>query len=86
MFDRKVLDCFLDKQGQLFPEGDVVSTLEEAEDFLEENFAVVVDSLKDVWDFFEEEGIDTDGLEGEEILEAPEIFDIDDGRYLILTA
>lgn len=83
-YDEAVLQCFLEKQGQLFPEGDVVSSLEEAEEFLEENFAVVVDSLREVWDFFEEEGIDMDGADEEEILQADEVFEIDDGRYLIV--
>ncbi len=36
-FDDAVLQCFLDNQGQLFPEEDVASSLEEAEAFLEES-------------------------------------------------
>lgn len=83
-FDDAVLRCFLDKQGQLFPEGDVVANLEEAENFLEECFAVVVNSVEEVWEYFEEEGIDMEGAEGDEILEADEVFDIGDGRYLIV--
>ncbi len=83
-FDDAVLQCFLDNQGQLFPEEDVASNLEEAESFLEECLAVVVNSVEEVWDFFEEEGIDVDGARGEEILEADEVFDIGDGRYLIV--
>ncbi|MBR5798732.1 MAG: glyoxalase [Lachnospiraceae bacterium] len=83
-FDEAVLKCFLDKQGQLFPEEDVATTLEEAESFLEECFAVVVNSVEEVWEYFEEEGVDVDGAEGEEILEADEVFEIGDGRYLIV--
>ena len=83
-FDDAVLQCFLKNQGQLFPEGDVVSNLEEAENFLEECFAVVVNSVDEVWEYFEEEGIDMDGAEGDEILDADEVFDIGDGRYLIV--
>ena len=83
-FDDAVLQCFLEKQGQLFPEGKVVSTLEEAENFLEECLAVVVHSVEEVWEYFEEEGIDVDGARGDEILEADEVFDIGDGRYLIV--
>lgn len=83
-FDDAVLNCFLKNQGQLFPEGDVVSNLEEAENFLEECFAVVVNSVEEIWEYFEEEGVDMDGAEGEEILEADEVFDIGDGRYLIV--
>ena len=79
-----VLQCFLDNQGQLFPEEDVGSSIEEAEAFLEESLAVVVNSIDEVWDFFEEEGLDVDGARGDEILEANEVFDIGDGRYLIV--
>ena len=84
MYDDEILEVFLEKQGQLFPEGDVVSNLEEAENFLEECFAVVVNSVEEVWEYFEEEGVDMDGAEGDEILEADEVFDIGDGRYLIV--
>lgn len=83
-FDDAVLQCFLDNQSQLFSEGKVVSTLEEAENFLEECLAVVVNSVEEVWEYFEEEGIDVDGARGDEILEADEVFDIGDGRYLIV--
>ena len=82
-FDDAVLQCFLDNQEQLFPEGDVASNLEEAEAFLEESLAVVVNSVEEVWEFFEEEGIDVEA-DGDEILEADEVFDIGDGRYLIV--
>lgn len=44
-YDDAVLECFLDKQLQLFPEA-VAETLDEAEDFLEECMAVVVDSVE----------------------------------------
>ena len=46
-YDKKVIDCFLKNQRQLFPE-DVASTPEEAEDFLDMVFATVVSSKKDV--------------------------------------
>lgn len=82
-YDAAVLQCFLENQLQLFPE-EVADTLEEAESFLEECMAVVVDSVEEVTQFFEEEGVDMDGAVGDEILEAAEVFDIGDGRYLIV--
>ena len=82
-YDDAVLKCFLDNQLQLFPE-EVAETLEEAESFLEEVMAVVVESVDEVIEFFEEEGVDMDGAIGEDILEASEVFDIGDGRYLIV--
>lgn len=82
-FDDAVLSCFLKNQLQLFPE-EVAGSLEEAEAFLEECMAVVVNSVEEVIEFFEEEGIDVEGAMDDEILEADEVFDIGDGRYLIV--
>ena len=82
-YDDVVLQCFLDNQEQLFPEP-VANSLEEAEAFLEEVMALVVNSPKEVWEYFDEQGIDMEGADEEEILTADEIFDIGDGRYLIV--
>lgn len=82
-FDGAVLKCFLEKQLQLFPEK-VAETEEEAENFLEECMAVVVNSVKEVWEFFDEEGVDMEGADEEEILKAEEVFAVGDGRYLIV--
>ena len=82
-YDDAVLQCFLDNQEQLFPEP-VANSLEEAEAFLEEVMALVVNSAKEVWEYFDEQGVDMEGADEEEILSADEIFDIVDGRYLIV--
>ncbi len=82
-YDEKVLQCFLEKQGQLFDEP-VAENEEEAADFLEECLAVVVDSVKEVWEYFDEEGVDTDGADEDSILDASEVFEVGDGRYLIV--
>lgn len=82
MFDEAVLKCFLEQQEQLFPEP-IVENLREAENFLEECMAVVVNSAKEVWEYFAEEGIDMEGADEKEILQAEEVFDVGDGRYLI---
>jgi len=79
-FDDAVLECFLKNQLQLFPEK-VAESMEEAEEFLADCLAVVVNSVDEVIEFFEEEGIDIDGASVEEI---EEVFDIGDGRYLIV--
>lgn len=84
-FDDVVLACFLKKQLQLFPEP-VAANLEEAESFLEECMAVVVNSVSEVWEYFEEEGVDMEGADENEIIEADEVFEIGDGRYLIVEA
>ena len=82
-FDDVVLQCFLDNQEQLFPEP-VANSLEEAEAFLEEVMALVVNSPREVWEYFDEQGVDLEGADEEEILTADEIFDVGDGRYLIV--
>lgn len=84
-FDDAVLKCFLEKQLRLFPEP-VAENEEEAEEFLRDCMAVVVNSLDEVWEYFEEEGLDIKDVEKEEILEASEVFDVEDGRYLIVEA
>ena len=78
-YDEAVLRCFLENQGQLFPE-DVASNEEEAEAFLEDCMAVVVDGGDEVEEYFEETGVDIEG----NVLDADEVFDIGDGRYLIV--
>ncbi len=82
-FDDAVLECFLKNQLQLFPEI-VADNLESAESFLEDCMAVVVDSVEEVIEYFEEAGVDVDGAVGDEILDADEVFDVGDGRYLIV--
>jgi hypothetical protein len=82
-YDDLVLNCFLENQLKLLPEK-VASNIDEAEAFLEECMAVVVDSLDEVWEYFDEEGVDLEGQNKEEIADAPEVFEVGDGRYLIV--
>lgn len=82
-FDQAVVTCFLENQSQLFPEP-VAETQEEAIAFLEECMALVVSSKKEVWEYFDEEGVDLEGMDEDDILDADEVFDVGDGRYLIV--
>lgn len=82
-YDEAVVNCFLKKQTQLFPEP-VADSFEEAEAFLEECMAIVVNSKKEVWEYFDEECVDMEGADENEILEADEVFAVGDGRYLIV--
>lgn len=82
-FDDKVVESFLNNQLQLFPEP-VARTTEEARDFLEECMAIVVDSKKEVWEYFDEEGVDMEAMDEDGIVEADEVFEVGDGRYLIV--
>ena len=82
-YDEECLKVFLEKQLQLFDEP-VAETLEEAEAFLEDCMAVVVDSLDEVRDYFEENGADIAETTDDELEEASEVFPVSDGRYLVV--
>ena len=78
-YSEECLRTFLKDQGQLFDEP-VAETLEEAEDCM----AVIVDSLEEVREYFEESGADVDHMTEEEMEEASEVFVLPDGTYLIV--
>lgn len=82
-YSEECLQVFLKKQTQLFDEV-VAETLEEAESFLEECMAVVVESLEAVKEHFEENGVDVDGMSLDELEEASEVFALPSGEYLIV--
>ena len=82
-YDEECLKVFLEKQLQLFDEP-VAETLEEAEAFLEDCMAVVVDSLDEVRDYFEANGADIAEMTDDELEEASEVFPVSDGRYLVV--
>ena len=82
-YNEECLKTFLSRQEQLFDEP-VADTLEEAEAFLEDCMAVVVENIKEVKAYMEEEGMDTSGMSLEELEEAAEVFPLPDGRYLIV--
>ena len=82
-FSDDCLHVFLKKQSQLFDEP-IAVTMAEAEAFLEECLAVVVDSPEEVQEYLEESGMDIMGMTIEEILESAEVFALADGQYLIV--
>ncbi len=77
------IQTFLKNQGQLYDEP-VAESPEEAEAFLEDCMAVVVDSLDEIRQYLDESGMDVDGLSDQELLEASEVFAVPDGTYLIV--
>lgn len=83
MYDDKVVNAFLKNQLKLYPE-EVAADSTEARDFLEDMCAAVADTEKDVIDYLEDVGVDTEGMSRKEILALPEVFAVGDGRYLIL--
>ena len=82
-YDEEVLRVFFFFFLQLFDEP-VAETREEAEAFLEDCMAVVVDSLDEVREYFEENGTDISDMSDEELEDASEVFAMPSGRYLIV--
>ena len=82
-YDEECLQTFILNQGQLFDEP-VAETLEEAEAFLEDCMASIVDNIGEVREFLDLEGMDVSGMSDEEIEDASEVFALSDGRYLIV--
>ena len=82
-YSEECLNVFLKEQSRLFDEP-VAETPDEAEAFLEDCMAVVVDSLSEVREYFEESGADVDHMTEEELEEASEVFSLPDGKYLIV--
>ena len=82
-FSEECLEVFLREQSQLFDEP-VAETPEEAEAFLEDCMAVVLDSLEEVRDYLDEYGADVDGMTLGEIEDASEVFALPEGQYLVV--
>ena len=82
-YSEECLQVFLEKQGQLFSEP-VADSLEMAAEFLEDCFAVVVDSLEEVAAYFAEAGIDTEEMSLEDLAQIPEVFALPSGQYLVV--
>lgn len=82
-YSEECLLTFLKNQSQLFDEP-VAESPEEAEAFLEDCMAVVVDSLDEVREYFEENGVDVDSMSQDELEEASEVFALPNGQYLIV--
>jgi hypothetical protein len=82
-YSEECIYTFLKDQGRLFDEP-VAENYDEAEAFLEDCMAVVVDSLSEVREYMEESGMDVDGMSNEELEEASEVFVLPNGQYLIV--
>ena len=83
MYTEECINTFLEKQGQLFPQP-VAESFEEAEVFLEDCMAALVDSIYEVREYLDDMGADVEGMSDEELEEASEVFALPDGKYLIV--
>lgn len=82
-YSKECVEVFLKRQGQLFDEP-VAETMEEAEEFLDDCMAVVVKSIKEVRDYFDENGADLEGMSDDELKEACEVFELPSGGFMIV--
>ncbi len=82
MYDKKTVEAFLKNQLKLFPEK-VAENEEEAAEFLEDVCATVCKNKKEVMEYLED-AADISGMTEDEILGLEEVFEIGDGRYLIV--
>ena len=83
MYTEEGINTFLEKQGQLFPQP-VAESFEEAEAFLEDCMAAMVDSIDEVREYLDDMGADVEGMSDGELEEASEVFALPDGKYLIV--
>ncbi|MCR4924453.1 MAG: glyoxalase [Lachnospiraceae bacterium] len=82
-FSEEAIRTFLDKQNQLYDE-DVAETEDEAEAFLVDAMAIVVDSEDDVYEYLDEVGMDVSDVS--DIDDIAEVFRLPDGKFLIVEA
>ena len=60
--------------------------MKEAEEFLEDCMAVICGNIREVREYFEEEGADIAQMSDEDLEDASEVFALPDGRYLVVEA
>lgn len=82
-YSKEAVRAFLEQQTLIYDEK-VADTVHEAKEFLEENMAVELDSLKDVKEFMNENGMDIAGMTDEEIKEQSEVLELPSGRFLVI--
>lgn len=85
MIGSKEAEFFLNNQSKLFDEP-VANTVEEAIEFLEDCMASVFNNVKELKKYWEEEGVDIEDMSDDEILESLEVFELPDGRILLVEA
>ena len=84
-YEQECVEVFLKEQEKLL--GEVVfETREEAENFLEECFAMVLGSVEEIREYLDENGMDVHGMSEEEILESAEVFELPSGKYMVVEA
>ena len=78
-------EVFLKEQGKLFDEP-VAENITEAIEFLEDCFAQEFKTIKEVREYLEEVGMDTEEMSNAELEEQLEVFKLPDGTYFVVEA
>lgn len=84
-YSEECLKCFLENQTQLLKEP-IAETMEEADEFLQDCMAQVFDSLKEIKKYWDDNGMDVQGMSLQEIEESLEVFKLPSGKYLVVEA
>jgi hypothetical protein len=82
-YDEECLKTFLEKQTQIYKET-VAESLDEADEFLEDCMAVVLNNPKELKGYFDEVGVDVQGMSLEDIENSDEVIKLPSGRYLVV--
>lgn len=82
-YESECAEVFLREQEKLLGER-VFETEEEVLDFFEDCFAAVLDSVEDIRNYFDENGMDVQGMSDDDLLDSAEVFELPSGRYLVV--
>jgi len=82
-YERECAEVLLKEQERVFGEK-VADTIEEAIEFLEDCFAVVLSDVEEIKEYWDECGIDATGMSDDDILEADEVFALPNGKYMVI--
>lgn len=84
-YEEECAEIFIKNQEKLLGKK-VIETQEEALEFLEDCFAVVLNSISEVRSYWEENGMDIEGMSDEDILESAEVFELPSGKFMVVEA
>jgi len=82
-YERECAEVLLKEQERVFGEK-VANNIEEAIEFLEDCFAVVLSDVEEIREYWDECGIDAAGMTDDDILDADEVFMLPCGKYMVV--
>lgn len=82
-YEKECAEVLLKEQERVFGEK-VAGSIEEAIEFLEDCFAIVLSNAEEIREYWDECGIDATGMTDEEILDADEVFLLPCGKYMVV--